>query len=256
MRARGDKKVIYTAIFGDYEGLLPQTEMAGWDFVCFTDNAELKGSPWQIKKVDPPVPGDGTRSNRYIKINPHLFLHDYDISIFVDGNVLVIGNMDRLIDTVLGDHAMACFDHAQTKLDPRRCIYGEYAFLQQIARQQGIYKDDPAVMERHIEFLRSAGYPEDNGLIVGTVLVRRHHDPILVRVMDDWWYMVKHYSKRDQLSFNYAAWKHGFTYQVIPGDVRRGNGYFYMLGKHRKDWSAKLRKFRWKKRLGLVKTLK
>src|SRR5690606_9982205 len=121
-----------------------------------------------------------------------------------------------------------------------------------LAEQQGIYKDDPKVMERHIDFLRAEQYPEHHGLIVGTVLVRRHRNPHLIGVMEDWWHMVKNFSKRDQLSFNYVAWKHGFTYGVIQGDVRRGNGYFYMLGKHRKDWSAKLRRFRWKKRLGLV----
>jgi len=247
------QKVIYTAIFGNYEGLLPQKEIAGWDFVCFTDNPFLKASPWQIRLIEPPVPGDYTRSNRFIKINPHLFFPDYEISIFIDGNMLVIGNPDRLVETVLADYAMACFDHEQAKRDPRNCIYSEYNFLKQLAEHQGIYKDDPQVMKQHIEFLRAHQYPERMGLIVGTVLVRRHRDPQLIRVMEDWWYMVKNYSKRDQLSFNYVAWKHGFTYRIIPGDIRRGNGYFYMLGKHRKDWSAKLWKFRWKERLGLVK---
>ena len=248
-----NRNVIYTAIFGDYEGLLPQYEVPGWDFICFTDNPALTSSSWQIKLIEPPVADDYTRSNRYIKINPHLFFPAYEISIFVDGNVLIIGNLDKLVKTVLAARPMACFDHQQAKRDPRNCIYSEYAFLKQLAEQQGVYKDDPRVMEKHINLLRAEGYPEQAGLIVGTVLVRRHHDPQLIRVMEDWWYMVKNHSKRDQLSFNYVAWKNGFTYQVISGDVRRGNGYFYMLGKHRKDWSGKLRKFRWKKRLGLIK---
>jgi len=248
-----NQNVIYTAIFGDYEGLLPQKPIAGWDFVCFTDNTSLKAFPWQIRLIEPPVPGDYTRSNRYLKINPHLFFPDHEISIFVDGNVLVVGNLDRLIKTVLRDHTMPCFDHGQAKPDPRSCIYAEYNCLKQLAEQQGIHKDDPKVRERHIDFLRAEQYPEHNGLIVGTVLVRRHRNLHLISVMEDWWHMVKTYSKRDQLSFNYVAWKHEFSYGVIPGDVRRGNGYFYMLGKHRKDWSKKLWKFRWKKRLGLVK---
>ena len=248
-----NRNVIYTAIFGDYEGLLPQPQVPGWDFICFTDNPSLTSSSWQIKLIKPPVPGDYTRSNRYIKINPHLFFPDHEISIFVDGNILVIGNLERLMETALVDHPMACFDHAQAKMDPRNCIYQEYAFLKQLAEQQGVYKDDPQIMTKHIDLLRSEGYPEQAGLIVGTVLVRRHHAPQVIQVMEDWWHMVKNHSRRDQLSFNYVAWKNEFTYQVIPGDIRRGNGYFYMLGKHRKDWSGKLRKFQWKKRLGLVK---
>lgn len=247
-----EKKVVYTAIFGDYEGLIPQKEVDGWDFVCFTDNADLKAAPWQIKVIDPPVPGDYTRSNRYIKINPHLFFPDYDISVFIDGNMLVIGDLDKLVATALDGTAMACFDHNQNNDDRRNCIYREYEALKQMA-QRGIHKDDPLVIERHIAYLRGKHYPAGIGLITATIIVRRHHDSELIKVMEDWWYMVKNYSKRDQLSFNYAAWKHGFSYGVIPGDVRRGNGYFYMLGKHRKDWSSKLLKFRIKDMLGLIK---
>jgi len=248
-----NRKVIYTAIFGNYEGLLPQKELPEWDFVCFTDNPSLAANPWQVRLVDPPVGEDYVRSNRYIKINPHLFFPDYDISIFIDGNILVIGNLDKLVDEALTSHTMACFDHEQAKMDSRGCIYEEYAFLKNLIENQGVFKDDPQVMKKHIDLLRAEGYPEHNGLIVGTVLVRKHHDSELISVMEDWWQMVKDYSRRDQLSFNYVAWKHGFRYQTIPGDIRRGNGYFYMLGKHRKNWSAKLWRFRWKKRLGLVK---
>ncbi|MGK6351986.1 glycosyltransferase domain-containing protein [Parapedobacter sp. DT-150] len=247
------KNVIYTAIFGDYEGLLPQKQLAGWDFICFTDNKQLQAAPWQVVLVEPPVAGDNVRSSRYVKINPHLFLAEYEISIFIDGNFLVIGNVDQLVETVLSDGVIACFDHNQNTRDARDCVYVEYAAIKQLAEERGVYKDDPEVMERQMAFLRAEGYPEHNGLVYSGVLLRKHHDPQLISAMEDWWYMVKHYSRRDQLSFDYAMWKNQLTYQVIPGDSRRGNGYFYMLGAHRKDWSSKLLKFRLKSLLGLVK---
>ncbi|WP_379023355.1 glycosyltransferase family protein [Parapedobacter deserti] len=253
MPAPEKRKAVYTAIFGDYEGLLPQKEIAGWDLICFTDNPALKAKPWKIILIDPPVPGDQVRSSRYIKINPHLFLKDYDVSIFIDGNFLVIGNIDKLVGTMLSDAVIACFDHNQNTLDARDCVYLEHASIKRMAEERGINKDDPQVMEKQMAYLRTQHYPEHNGLVYSGVLLRKHHDKRLIKAMEDWWYMVKNYSKRDQLSFDYVMWKHGLAYAVIPGDSRRGNGYFYMLGKHRKNWSGKLRRFKIKRSLGLVK---
>lgn len=248
------RKVVYTAIFGNYEGLLPQKKIAGWDFVCFTDDKSLSAAPWTVKLMEQPIPGDPVRSSRYIKINPHLFLDQYDISIFIDGNFLIIGDINKLVETMLSDAVIACFDHAQNTRDPRSCIYEEYASIKQIAEKLGTHKDDPQVMQRQVDLLKAEGYPEENGLVYSGVLLRRHNDSGLIRVMRDWWYMVQHYSRRDQLSFDYVMWKHGIRYRIIPGDSRRDNGYFYMLGKHRRDWSSKLWKFRLKKLLGLIKT--
>ncbi|SEK36097.1 glycosyltransferase domain-containing protein [Parapedobacter koreensis] len=253
MPIQGRKKVIYTAIFGNYEGLLPQKPVVDWDFICFTDNDRLQAAPWRVVLIDPPIVGDNVRSSRYIKINPHLFLSEYDISIFIDGNFLVIGNMDTLVEQVLADAPIACFDHNQNTRDARDCVYMEHAAIKEMAEARGIYKDDPQVMEKQMAFLRAQHYPEHNGLVYSGVLLRRHHDARLISAMEEWWYMVKHYSKRDQLSFDYAMWKQSLIYKTIPGDSRRKNGFFYMLGAHRKDWSAKLRKFRLKNMVGLVK---
>lgn len=42
------------------------------------------------------------------------------------------------------------------------------------------------------------------------ILYRRHNEPVLIRVMEDWWYFLENYSRRDQLSFVYVLWKNGF----------------------------------------------
>ena len=43
--------------------------------------------------------------------------------------------------------------------------------------------------------------------------------------MEDWWSEIKYNSKRDQLSFNYIAWKNNFKFNYIPGQTRN-NKYF------------------------------
>ena len=47
------KKVIYTAIFGDYDSL-PEPDYIpnGFDFICFTDT-DIKSNIWKIKKALP-----------------------------------------------------------------------------------------------------------------------------------------------------------------------------------------------------------
>ena len=101
-----------------------------------------------------------------------------------------------------------------------------------------------------MDFLKSENYPENNGLISGGVLVRKHTDEKLIKVMEEWWYFVKNFSKRDQLSFNYVAWKHHFKYNVIPGDIRKKNDYVYLLGKHKSNISKDLWKYKIKRFLG------
>lgn len=236
-----DKKkiIIYTAIFGGYDGLIKQPLLDGVDYVCYTDK-NIQSSVWDVIKVTPPVPNDNTRSNRYYKILPHHHIKNYDISIYIDGNVLVRKDITKLIQTVLKNHNMACFDHAQNKADPRNCIYKEYEEIMRIGEYNGDYKDDPLTMAKQIEQFREEGYPENHGLITCPVLIRKHAEPDVIEVMEKWWDIVLNQSKRDQLSFNYVAWKLNFTnYYLINGDVRKNNPWFYTLGTHRKNYLKK-----------------
>jgi hypothetical protein len=83
-------------------------------------------------------------------------------------------------------------------------------------------------MERYI----SHGYPKGNGLLSSGLLYRRHNDYEVIKVMEDWWSEIKYGSRRDQLSFNYSAWKNDFDFEYIHDDVRH-NKYFD-LKKHNK----------------------
>ena len=51
--------------------------------------------------------------------------------------------------------------------------------------------------------------------------------------MEDWWTEIKYGSRRDQLSFNYIAWKNNFKFNYLEGDSRK-NEYFLQTGPHQK----------------------
>lgn len=242
-----NKIVVYTAVFGDYSGLIPQPKLPNIDFICYTDQ-DIEAKNWNIIKVEPPVANDYTRSNRWYKILPHRHLHkDYQVSVYIDANVWVLKDINALVKEKMAIAKMACFDHNQNIGDKRDCIYDEYQAILDDGEEKGVYKDDPETMKEQIERFRNEGYPKNHGLITAPILIRKHFDDELVSVMEAWWNIVANESKRDQLSFNYVAWKLNFTnYSYIDGHVRSKNPWFYTIS-HRKSYSFKMFKIKVKR---------
>ena len=79
---------------------------------------------------------------------------------------------------------------------------------------------------------QEVGYPPNNGLINGGIILRHHNEPDCKKVMEDWWSEIKYNSKRDQLSFNYAAWKNNFQFNYLDGHDR--TNYYFNYIKHTK----------------------
>ncbi len=233
-----NKTVIYTAIFGGKDNLIePEYIPAGYDLVCFTDNGNLKSDVWEVKKVEPEFE-DPVRSAKIYKVLPHKFLSDYNVSIWIDGNLLVRGDVNKLIKKYLENYNLAIFSHNQHKKrwkklfwvknieDCRNCIYDEAKYLLKIGKE-GKYKDDPKVIKEQIKKYQRNGYPKNKGLVVGMVILRRHNEFDIIKVMKDWWQEIKDYSRRDQLSFNYVAWKNNLKFIYIKGDSRRNKWFLH-----------------------------
>ena len=226
-----NKKVIYTTIFGGYDELTePNFVPDGWDFICFTDT-DLKSKNWKIVKTTP-FYNDNTRNAKQYKVLPHRHLSDYEYSIFIDGNMTIRNNPDELISNYLSNSNVAFFDHNKNLLDPRDCIYKEAEIIFEFGRRNGNYKDNPELIKSQMEKYISEGYPKDNGLITGMIIIRKHNEKDCVKVMEDWWTEIKYHSRRDQLSFNYVAWKNNTNFNYLPGDSR-DNKWFVSLGKHK-----------------------
>lgn len=245
-----NKIAVYTAIFGGYEGLLPQRRLPGVDYICFSDRP-VQVKPWMVHTVEKPYE-DPTRCARMFKILPHQNLAQYDYSIWIDGNYLVVGDINSLIAETLAQCNMAYFDHSASVVDARNCVYDEYASLLKLGKESGRFKDAPEVMEQQIKRYRSEGYPAQNGLIFSSVLVRRHNENDVATTMNRWWSELSQGSKRDQLSFNYAAWRESLGAYIIHENVRN-NRWFFQIGIHRKNYRWKLLRYRLKRLLGLRK---
>lgn len=222
------KIVVYTSIFGGYDVLHEeQFKMNGVDYICFTDS-DIKSETWKVVKSTP-IYNDSNRNAKKYKILPHRYLKDYDYSVWIDGNILVVSDIRDLVT----QHKYQVFDHNQTRLDPRNCIYKEYnAIIELGKRNGGSYKDNPQVMYKQIRRYIEEGYPENNGLSKNGIIFRNHNDSDVIKTMEDWWNEIKYNSRRDQLSFNYIAWKNNFNFIYLSGDLRK-NKYFLQTGKHK-----------------------
>ena len=223
------KSIIYTSVFGGYDDPTEQKLPNGWDWKCFSEENSLS------------LYTDNTRNAKRFKVLPHRYLQDYEYSIFIDGNMKVVGNVNELVDKYLSDSNVAFFSHAQNALDSRNCIYdegrviletGERNYKLNPERGKFTYKDNPTIITNQMERYMNMHYPKDNGLITGMVILRRHNEQDCIDTMEDWWTEIKYNSKRDQLSFNYIAWKNKLKFSYIQGDSR-DNKYFLNMGKHK-----------------------
>ncbi|GGF80469.1 glycosyltransferase domain-containing protein [Wenyingzhuangia marina] len=246
------KIVVYTALFGEYCGIIEQPKIKGVDYICYTDQ-DVSSNSWKVIKITPPIHEDNTRSNRYYKILPHKHLKEYDISIYIDANYLIIGDIISLIKNVFKNNLFTCFNHNLITGDARNCIYKELEHILSLHKQKGVFKDHTEVMKKQLEKYRNEGYPKNNGLIRGSVLIRQHNHKDVIAFMEKWWEELNTGSRRDQLSCNYAAWKTNFTINYLPGNGVRGNKWFLKLGSSRKSFTKKLIEYKLKRLFGIYK---
>ena len=95
--------VVYTVIMGDYDYLKdPEYVMENCDYICFTNNPDLKSDIWEIR-YDSNTELDNTRWQRRHKVLAHEYLPDtYEWCIYVDGNVRITGDLRKYINLESG----------------------------------------------------------------------------------------------------------------------------------------------------------
>lgn len=194
--------VIYTCLTGGYDQLIKHAYIdQNWDYICFADNltiSSIDNSSWQIRPLVFDK-SDNIRNSRWHKIHPHILFPEYKNSIWFDANVNVLNK------NVLDDIDKAMDESRLISIAPhpeRNCIYDELISCVTLG------KDDKRVMKTQGSLIRSFGFPEKKGLFETNVMYRYHHNYRVIEIMNDWWWWIENYSRRDQLSLTYVLWKH------------------------------------------------
>ena len=194
-----NKKVVYTCISGKYDTLMdPIYVNDDFDYICYTDQP-FNSNIWEIR----PIPEElnylsQVKKQRYIKVNAHKFLSDYELSVWVDASIVIRGDLNEYIEKNIHkeDGVMFVGQHPQ-----RNCIYEEAKAC------ISLKKDTSENINRQIERYRKEGFPKNYGLPQTSIVFRYHNDEGCKRLMEAWWNEIENGSHRDQLSFNYALWK-------------------------------------------------
>jgi len=238
---------VYTANFGNYDFCYePTVTPDNVDYICFTDNKNLKSDIWQFRYVqpiydDPHLKNPKVRNARRFKALPHKFLSEYDYSVWHDTNFQCIADVNTLVVDYLADSNIGVYDKMYCALDPWDCIYEEARKIFQFGKinlqrepTKGVkaFKDEPLLIEKQVEKYRNENYPEHNGLLSAAIIVRRHNEKDCVTLGDAWWEEMLHFSHLDQMSFNYVAWKHNIHFNWVLEDVREAT-HFFNTGPHR-----------------------
>lgn len=196
---RDRRIVVYTALSGGYESLLPQIALnPAYDYVAFCDRPVRDCGCWDVRPMDYWSP-DPVRMARYVKTHPHKYFEGYDYAVWIDANVLILDDISKYVDMLASrtDIPIGGIPHPL-----RRTINAE-AEAVVVAK-----KDNPETVQRQIARYKSGGFPDDNGLIETNFLVVAMKHPESMNILNRWWSEIDSGSRRDQLSLNYVLWLH------------------------------------------------
>jgi hypothetical protein len=223
---------IYTALFGGYDRLLEQSPNDAVDFICFTDDPELRSRTWEVRLVEPEE--QGTRAARKLKTSPDLLLPDHEWTIWVDARLSI--RSEAFVPTLLATaepSGMALMAHRQ-----RDCLYDEAVEVYAKGFDQR-----PQLFDQ-VRRYRRAGFPRHHGLFSTMVVARRTDAPRVQALDRRWWEEIDAGSVRDQVSLPFVAWELGFEPGVVDLDPYENE--LYVLHHHE---VARRYPRRWRQRL-------
>lgn len=213
-----DSFVVYTAITGHYDSLKmqPKEATSRTDLVAFVDGEKpVRKTRWRCLSAERAF-DDHYLNAKMHKILSHRSFPDKTYSLWLDGSVVINFTfpVEHLVSAYLADSDVAVLRHSR-----RTCIYQEA----QAVLHKGL--DDPKTILRQIERYTREGYPSNAGLAENCVILRRHTAAVQ-EFNEAWWEEILKGSRRDQLSFNYVAWKCGLKYSYFPGSIEWRVGLF------------------------------
>jgi len=156
---------------------------------------------WDVRIVENTEPTT-RRDARKHKVLSHLYT-DTPVSVWIDGGRRINKNPIPFIKQALKKSDLLAGVHGG-----RDCIYDE------AHKCISVNKGNTFLILAQIEKYRKEGYPRHNGMINSTVLIRRL-TPAVIKFEIDWWNEIKNGCCRDQVSFNYVAWKNDFKYKYF-----------------------------------------
>ena len=219
-----NKTIIYTVITGNYDTIKqPLVLTPGGDYFLFTNNPHIKDAGvWRV--VHSPSFNIGSRTenennillSRRVKMLAHEYLpKGYDVSVYVDADMLLKESFSELLDTLADNRLMAACRHgycASVREEINDLINKGMVNGHQVEQQ----------WQRYVDW----GFKDDIGISENGLLIRRHNEPSVIELMELWWEEYQHGCLRDQVSLMPCIHRIGFMpyFQFIEENIRQ-NAY-------------------------------
>jgi hypothetical protein len=213
-----NRRLVYTCIASGYDRVYPPLSIEeGFDYFIVTDDPTLTVPGWRIHIVDRNSFPSSRLMNRYFKMLGHREFLGYDASLYVDGNIRILGGLQLLFDRFQASGgALRLFAHPlrdTVSEEIEACVKG------------GKVSDGERLLSELAAY-RTDGFADVSGLIEATILMKDHTTADTDRAMCFWWDLYQQYQSRDQISLPYVLWKTGVSYTYHDFSFRQPNPFF------------------------------
>lgn len=216
------KRVVYGVNIGAYDDLPIPPEMDDCSYFLITDAAEVpSNSPWVI--VSPTLQEvDIKRQCLWYKTHPHKLFPNVEFVTWIDSNIECRTQSGQVLISHETLSEIATFVHPD-----RNCVYEEASAI------TNIKLDKQHIVDRVVQELQDEGFPKAYGLYETNVLFSRTQDLAVRDFFDTWWRRIYLGSRRDQMSFTYAAWKEGVAISALDSRFCAKDSRFFFKNSHK-----------------------
>ena len=199
-----DNTIVYTLSIGQTEGLNEQPFINKSNFkkVCLTDDYSLKSSDWEIVNINRILPQDQYRSQRNLKIRPHLIFPEYQYSFYFDNTIVLKKTPEDFIKEI--------FSRFNFKEDDPFFILPRHSFRDTLIDEfhecysQRLDTDVRFFDQIYDYLLTNIELLYQKPFATG-ILLRNHMNKKLINFSEIWFSHIVKYTRRDQLSLLYSA---------------------------------------------------
>lgn len=197
---------VYTCVTNKYDKVSPVDPNWNCYFILFHDGTIDVPTGW--RGVEIRINGlSGKNLNRYAKMNPHRLGLPSNYSLYVDGNVQIKQDPSRFVQNILNEADFSAPRHPEFSNitdEIRRALTLGYAW--------------PTAAIRVLHQLNGLDKNVLRDVFECNILMRRHAEPRVVDVNEQWWSLWKGGYGRDQPLLILASAQNEFT--IHPANIR------------------------------------
>ena len=198
------KVIVYSCLIGNYDNVTTFKRQKGYDYIIFTDQ-KIVNTNWTILPIPREVEQmkiSDIKKQRYIKIHPHKFFRNYDLSIYIDANYIIKGDLDDFLINTLNPIDHIYITHLQ---------FGK-GLSQAIKSAMNRKLDKASILRETQERYYKLKILQRSGIVNAGLIIRKHHTEDCIKLMDKWWEEIEKHSHVDNIAFNYAGYMTGVRF--------------------------------------------